>query len=139
MVFPVARRWLAAVLLTAVLAPDAFPVAMAGHRCACGMVVGCCCLRNAAMKATKAMKAMKAGDHCSLRKPARSCGVRPGRDQAVEIQPLKDLAAWVGMALREGLRIPRSASGTLANLDDSPPDYPRPDPPVPPPRLVPAV
>ena len=47
--------WLAAVLLTAVLAPDAFPVAAAArHRCACGMVVGCCCLRKASMKAMKA-------------------------------------------------------------------------------------
>lgn len=136
MVLPLARRWLAAVLLTAVLAPDAFPVAMARHRCACGMVVGCCCLRKAAMKA---MKAMKAGDHCSLRSPAQSCGVRPGREQAVEIRPQRNLAAWVGMALRDGLRIPRSASGTLADLDDSPPHHLLPDPPVPPPRLVPAV
>ncbi len=133
MAFPLARRWLAAVLLTAVLAPDAFPVAMARHRCACGMVVGCCCLRKADMAA------MKPGDHCSLRSPARDCGLRPGRDQAVETQPLKNLAAWVGMALRDGLRIPRSVSGTLARLDASPPDHLLPDPPVPPPRLVPAV
>ncbi len=136
MAFPVARRWLAAVLLAAVLAPDAFPVAAAGHRCACGMVVGCCCVRKAAMKA---MASMKPGDHCALRGPASSCGLRPGPRQAVQVQPLKNLAAWVGMALRDGLRIPRSASGTLANLDDSPPDHSLPDPPVPPPRFVPAV
>lgn len=130
MVILPARRWLTAVLLLAVLAPDVFPVALARHRCACGMVVGCCCLRKAAMKA---------GDHCSLRGPSRNCGLRPGRDQAVEIQPLKDLAAWVGIALRDGLRMPLPVSGTLASRDDLPPEFPGLDPPVPPPRLVPAV
>jgi hypothetical protein len=125
-----ARRWLAAVLLAAVLAPEAFPFGALGHRCACGMAVGCCCLRKAAMKA---------GDHCSLHRPARSCSLQPRQDQAAEILPGKDRADWSGIMVRDGLRLPLPAAGRLAAFDTSPPDLPRPAPPVPPPRPVPAA
>lgn len=130
MALPPARRCLAAILLMAVLAPEALFVEAAGHRCACGMTVGCCCLRKAAMKA---------GDHCSLHRPAESCALRPGRGQAAEIRTLKNRAEWIGIALRDGLRLPLSTTDTLAALDESPPDVPRLAPPVPPPRSGSAV
>jgi hypothetical protein len=129
MSLPPARRWLAALLLLAVLAPVALPVSAGKHRCACGMVVGCCCLRNAAMKA---------GDHCALKRQTPSCSLRPG-DQVAGVLPLKDLAAWLGIAINDGLRPPVSTSATLVALDESPPDIPRPAPPVPPPRPIPVA
>jgi len=125
-----ARRWLAALLLMTVLAPEAFPLSALGHRCACGMVVGCCCLRRAAMKA---------GDHCSLHQPAPSCSLRPGRDATAEILPRRENVDWVGALLRGGPRLALAPAAALAVLDESPPDLARPAPPVPPPRPVPAV
>jgi hypothetical protein len=122
------RRWLAAVLLTAVLAPEAMPLGADRHRCACGMAVGCCCLLKAAMEA---------GDHCLLRRAAESCGLRPDRDRNAEILPRRDSASWFGLALGDGLWLRPAATDILASLDESPPDLPRPSPPVPPPRPVP--
>src|SRR5918999_3399960 len=116
-----ARRWLAAVLLTAVLAPEAMPLGADRHRCACGMAVGCCCLFKAAMKA---------GDHCLLRRAAESCGVRPDRDRNAEILPRRDSAIGSGIAF-DGLWLRPAATGLSAALDESPPDLPRPSPPVP--------
>jgi hypothetical protein len=133
MVLPPGRRWLAAVLLLAVVAPEAFPVALARHRCACGMVVGCCCLRQAEMKAAQA------GDHCVLRRPSRDCAVKPVRDLAAEMSPTRGREGRLGTRPSDGLRLPLPISGTLADFDDSPPEIPRPAPPVPPPRFIPAV
>jgi hypothetical protein len=129
MSLPPARRWLAALLLLTVLAPEALPAGMGAHRCACGMVVGCCCLRKAAMKT---------GDHCALKRQAPSCALRPG-NQVAAVPPLKDLAAWLGLALSDGLRPPTSVPANLVALDESPPDIPRPAPLVPPPRPIPVV
>ena len=130
MALSLARRWLSAVLLLVVLAPEALPLGAIKHRCACGMAVGCCCLRLAAMKT---------GDHCALRRPAQNCGVRPGQDLTAELLPRRDRASWTGIALRDGLRLRLAASDTLAALDESPPDLPRPAPPTPPPRFVSVV
>jgi len=127
MVSLLARRWLAALLLLAVVAPEALPLGATGHRCACGMAVGCCCLYKAAMKT---------GDHCSLRRPAQDCGLRQGQDRTAELLPRRDRASWTGIALRDGLRLRLAASGAPATLDESPPDLPRPAPPVPPPRFA---
>ncbi|HEY7214203.1 MAG TPA: hypothetical protein VIC28_06200 [Thermoanaerobaculia bacterium] len=121
------RRWLAALLLLAVLAPEALPLGATRHRCACGMAVGCCCLLRAAMKA---------GDHCALLRQAPPCGMRPSQDRIAEILPRSDRASWTGIALRDGLRLRLAAAGAPPALDESPPDLPRPAPPVPPPRLV---
>lgn len=111
------RRWLAAVLLMAVLAPEAMPLGADRHRCACGMAVGCCCLLKAAMQA---------GDHCLLRRAAESCGLRPDRDQNAEILPRRDSASWFGIALGDGLRLRPVAARLLAALDESPPIFPLP-------------
>ncbi|HEV8580980.1 MAG TPA: hypothetical protein VGX68_18095 [Thermoanaerobaculia bacterium] len=125
MTLPAARRWLAAVLLAAVLTPEAVFLEAAGHRCACGMTVGCCCLRKAAMKA---------GSHCLLHRPARSCSLRPGGDQKAEIRSPKLRTEWSGIALRDGLRLHLALADSPAARDDSPPDFPPPAPPTPPPR-----
>lgn len=127
------RRWLAAVLLMAVLVPETLPLGAAARRCAHGMAAGCCCLRNAAMKP------MKAGDHCSLRRAASSCALRPAGDQAAEILPGKDRPGRIGVSLVDHLRLPRAASRTFAALDASAPELSRPAPPTPPPRPVPAA
>ena len=119
-----ARRWLAAVLLMAVVAPEAFPFS------ACGMAVRCCCLRKAALKA---------GDHCSLHQPVQKCSLHSGRGETAEILPRREHADWTGILWRDGLRLSLTASTTLPALDESPPDFARPAPPVPPPRPVPAV
>jgi hypothetical protein len=130
MALSLTRRWLSAVLLLAVLAPEALPLGATRHRCACGMAVGCCCLYKAAMKA---------GDHCALRRPAQNCGVRPGQDRTAELLPRRDRASWTGLALRDGLRLRLAVTGAPTALDESPPDLPRPAPPTPPPRFVSVV
>jgi len=133
MYLPSPRRWLAAVLLMAVLVPETLPFGAAARRCAHGMAAGCCCLRQGAMKA------MKTGDHCSLRRAAPHCALRPAGDQAAEIVPGKDRPGRLGVALLDRLRLPRATAETLAALAALAPELPRLAPPTPPPRPVPAA
>lgn len=114
------------VLLLAVVVPDILPPeARSGHRCACGMTVGCCCLLKAAMKA---------GDHCMLKQRDSGCKMRPFREPAAEIRTEKDRADRVAFGLLESLKDPLAPVGLLARIDSWRPESPRPDPPTPPPR-----
>jgi hypothetical protein len=122
MSFSTLRAILAAFLLAAILVPDVLPAP--GHRCACGMTVGCCCLLKAAMKA---------GDHCALRRAAPPCGMRTGRNSEAGLLP-RDRAG-IGPRLRTGP--PVLALAGTALLPDAPlPRNLATDPPTPPPRLV---
>jgi len=110
-------------LLAALLAPETLP---GGHRCACGMTVGCCCQLKAAMKA---------GDHCALRRPARPCGMRTGTEDGASLQP-RGREGWIGPDFRTGPRPVLTALG-IAHISGEPlPASLASDPPTPPPRLV---
>lgn len=121
---PSIRFIVTTLLLAALFVPEALP---GGHRCACGMAVGCCCQLKAAT--------MKMGDHCAMRRSSRPCGLRTGTDANAVLQPT-GREGWTGPELRTGPR-PALAAVGLAPVPGEPMRLSlAPDPPTPPPRLV---